>query len=60
MRDLFLASIFIACCTPAAIAQQRPLLTEDVDVIKPVSFASNLDSSFFRTSDLPSPACAAI
>ncbi len=35
MRDGFLASIFIACCAAGAIAQQRPLLTEDVEVIKP-------------------------
>ncbi|HEV8487052.1 MAG TPA: hypothetical protein VGV87_26135, partial [Blastocatellia bacterium] len=28
-------SIFIACCASGAIAQQRPLLTEDVEVIKP-------------------------
>jgi hypothetical protein len=35
MRDVFLASIFIAGCAAGAIAQQRPLLTEDVDVIKP-------------------------
>jgi hypothetical protein len=35
MRDVFLASIFIACCASGAAAQQRPLLTEDVEVIKP-------------------------
>ena len=35
MRDVFLASIFIASCSAGAIAQQRPLLTEDVEVIKP-------------------------
>ena len=35
MRDLFLASIFVACCAGSTPAQQRPLLTEDVDVIKP-------------------------
>jgi len=35
MRDVFLASIFIACCAGGTIAQQRPLLTEDVEVVKP-------------------------
>lgn len=35
MRGVFLASIFIACSASGAIAQQRPLLTEDVEVIKP-------------------------
>ena len=35
MRDLFLASILVACCAGRTAAQQRPLLTEDVEVIKP-------------------------
>ena len=35
IRSVFVALIFIASCARGAIAQQRPLLTEDVEVIKP-------------------------
>jgi hypothetical protein len=35
LRKVILASIFIACWAAVAVAQQRPLLTEDVEVIKP-------------------------
>jgi hypothetical protein len=35
MREVLLASICIVCYAAGAMAQQRPLLTEDVEIIKP-------------------------
>jgi hypothetical protein len=35
MRRVFLILILLVCCAIDAIAQQRPLITEDVDIIPP-------------------------
>ena len=48
MRRLLLISILLTCCAVSAVAQQRPLITEDVDIIPPGSIRIEAGIDFMQ------------
>jgi hypothetical protein len=50
---LCLAALFALCLSAAAAAQQRPLITEDVDIIPPGSVRLQLGVDFLQDVKLP-------